>query len=387
MKDQVVCRLLSCALFDYKELPETDDWQSVYNELNYHEVVAITAKLFGRLNLPEDIKAIWKKRILQQLTFNIKNKYIQDTLPISVPYIILKGSSASQYYPYPEFRTMGDIDIMTTREDFDAAFQQLADSGYLIEKELDREICFIKNGIVIELHRYFASLNDLTQAKYLDDLIISNIKAPHILPDLVNGLVLLEHISQHMENGLGLRQIIDWMMFVHKCLADEKWPEFRDMAQGIGLEKLAIATTHMCEIYLGLPERGWCAGADEKLCEQFMNYTLACGNFGNKWIDEDRIVENALTRARNPKAAFRLLQERGLINWHAARKHRILKPFAWIYQLGRYISRGVHREEATGKLMAEYKAAKQRNTMFDKLGVKQTSKGLVTYKDGQYMKD
>ena len=94
--------------------------------------------------------------------------------------------------------------------------------------------------------------------------------------------MILEHISQHLENGLGLRQIIDWMMFVHKCLPDENWPEFQVLASNIGMETLAIVMTRMCELHLGLPERMWCKSADNELCGQLMDYILACGNFGEK---------------------------------------------------------------------------------------------------------
>ena len=130
----------------------------------------------------------------------------------------------------------------------------------LSTRPFERETGFIKNDIIVELHRSFAKLNNADHARYLDDLIITNINPTHELPDPVNGLVILEHISQHLVNGLGLRQIIDWMMFTDKCLPDEKWPEFREMAQKTGMEKLAVVVTRMCEIYLGLPCRNWSSG-------------------------------------------------------------------------------------------------------------------------------
>ena len=69
---------------------------------------------------------------------------------------------------------MGDIDIMTQREDLETACQQLMADGFCVEKSLNREISFVKNWIEVELHRRFATLNDPIQAKYLDDLICEN---------------------------------------------------------------------------------------------------------------------------------------------------------------------------------------------------------------------
>ena len=358
-----------------------------FEEMKQHAIAALPMPYIYKLDLSPDLKKEWKAYILQQVSYYTKSNYIQANLPIKVPYVILKGTSAAQYYPHPECRTMGDIDIMTRREDLENACQQLKDNGYSVVKELNREIALQKNEIYIEMHRRFATLSDPDQAKYLDDLIINNINPSHVLPDPINGLVLLQHIDQHMEGGIGLRQIIDWMMFVDKCLPDDKWPEFELHAKQIGLRNLAIVTTRMCELYLGLPCRKWSAEADEGLCGQLMEYIMCSGNFGIKKNTDTDISINAFTFANTPKTTFRLLQKQGIKNWEAARKHVILRPFAWIYQINRYIAKGLHREKAFSKIRAEYTAAKKRNAMFDALGINTASKGIVNYIDGKYIKE
>ena len=282
---------------------------------------------------------------------------------------------------------MGDIDIMTRYEDLKKACEQLENAGFVKSNESNREIVYNRNGTIVELHRRFASLNEVRQAEYLDRLITDNINSSHILPDPVNGLTLLEHISQHLEHGLGIRQIIDWMMFADRCLSDSEWPVFETMVKRVGLEKLAAVTTRMCEIYLGLPQHKWCSGADKNLCGQLMEYVLSSGNFGNKITSDSDMSESILAHASTPKAAYRLLQKQGLLNWKLAKKYRIFRPFAWIYQGFRYAYKGIRRKRATSKIREEYKAAKKRNAMFDALGVKMTAKGIVIIKDGEYVKE
>lgn len=359
----------------------------IFEEMKKHNIASLPAHILSTLPISDELKREWKKYIFHQMTYLSMYQRAEMNLPISVPYIILKGTAAAQYYPYPEYRAMGDIDIYMDRGNFDRAYQDLTNNGYIKIKELDREIVLEKEGIIVELHRYFASLNDVNAAKYMDDLIIANISSSHILPDMINGLVLLEHISQHLEHGLGLRQIIDWMMFVDKYLTDAKWVELKPMAKKIGLDKLAVITTRMCEIYLGLSERTWCAQASVDLCQRFMEYILSCGDFGNKKTTEADITETVFTYARSPRAAFRLLKRQGLANWKAAQKHKPLRHFAWIYQLFRYISKGLNRENAALKIKKEYDVAQKRNQMFDELGVKTTAKGLVIYKNGEYRKE
>ena len=158
-------------------------------------------------------------------------------------------------------------------------------------------------------------------------------------------------------------------MFVEKCLAYDQWQDFNKLVLKTGLDKLAIVTTRMCEIYFGLPKREWCKAAEEKVCKQLMEYVLSNGNFGKKKTSDSDISENVLAYARNPKSTFKLLQNQGLINWKASQKYKILRPFAWVYQMGRYIFRGLKRERAISQLKEEFTAAKRRNAMFDELGV------------------
>ena len=377
--------LLKFAIWNIEE-DVTVDWL-IYEELKKHTIDLLPAGIINKLHIPLDLRQTWTNRNYQLLLYNVNYKHAQEALLINVPYVVLKGTTAAKYYPHPELRIMGDIDIITPREDFDEAYRQFMKSGYTIGKNNERETEFVKDGISVELHRSFAKLNDLQCAEYLDDLIIANINASHELPDNVNGLVLLEHISQHMENGLGLRQIIDWMMFVNKCMPGDEWLKFRVLAQNIGLEILAVTVTRMCEMYLGLPAHAWCKSADESLCHQLMDYVLACGNFGNKKESGWSYKENAYIYLRKPMTLFKVLQKSGIENWQAAHRIPALKPFAWIYQGIYYLKKGLSKRYSLSTLKDDYEEIQKRRKMFDALGVRQNSKGLAVYKNGKYVKE
>lgn len=352
--------------------------QAVFEEMKLQAIAALPAAVLSKVSMPDELRDEWRKYIMQQISHFFRIKHEQTNLPITVPYVILKGTSAAQYYPHPEYRAMGDIDLMTRREDYEDACSMLLEAGYVEavpDQKNKRDRGFIKNGILVEMHAYFALLNNVEQAEYMDNLIVKHINDTHILPDLVNGLVILEHISQHLEEGLGLRQIIDWMMFVHKCLPDENWHEFHDMAQKIGLDKLALITTRMCELYLGLPERQWCKDADLELCSDLLYYILKSGNFGKKQKRDTIVTINVLYYIKRPLDALKRLQERGLIEWKAAKKYKILRPLAWIYQARRYLYKCFNRNKAVKKLRNDYIAAKRQETLFEVLGIIRGYKG------------
>ena len=118
-----------------------------------------------------------------------------------------------------------------------------------------------------------------------------------------------------------------------------------------------------------------------------MDYILSSGNFGNKRISDEAISTYVFANAITFKTAFKLLQKQGLANWNAARKYKVLRPFAWIYQGLRYASRGLKRDQAFSKINSEYSEDKKRNAMFNALGVKMKSKGIAVLKDGTYVRE
>lgn len=357
---------------------------TVYEEMKSQAIAALPAPVLSSLGLPQELLRQWRKSIYQQIAYYENYMYVQSHLPIEVPYVILKGSSAARYYPHPEYRAMGDIDIITRREDYVSSCEMLLKNAWHettsgMDLERGRHRSFEKNGIIVEVHAFFASMNDVKKAKVFDDLIIRNISEEHILPDLINGLVLIEHVNQHMEEGIGLRQIIDWMMFVDKCITtDEKWNTFEKMAAETGLKELAVTTTRMCEIYLGLPAHKWCMNEDEKLSRDLLEYIMKCGDFGIKMNQKETLYVSRLYQLRHPIMAIKDLQQKGCQN-QAFAKSKILKHFAWIVEGGRRICK-------TPNIFGKYRSARKVNALFKSLGIRRRTDGLIFYEDGEYYK-
>ncbi|MCR5565561.1 MAG: nucleotidyltransferase family protein [Clostridiales bacterium] len=356
---------------------------SVYQEMKSQAIASLPAAVLSSFNLPPTLMKEWRYTIFQQIAHFEKYKYIQAHLPINVPYVILKGSSAAQYYPHPEYRAMGDIDVITRQEDYNTACETMLENTWnettsRIDLERGRHRSFSKDGVIVEIHAFFASMNDINKAKAFDELILNHISKSHILPDLINGLVLIEHVNQHMEEGIGLRQIIDWMMFVDRCLTDDRWTEFETMAAQTGLKELAVTTTRMCEIYLGLPPHTWCRDADEKLSRILMEYIINCGDFGVKLNRTDALFISRLYQLRHPIMAIRDLQQKGCKK-SAIMRSTILRPFAWIVEGGRHLCKTPH-------MMGKYRNARRINVLFKSLGISRRTDGLIFYKDGRYFK-
>lgn len=282
--------------------------------------------------------------------------YCQDELlslfnEAGIPMAIIKGSAAAVYYPEPYRRSMGDYDFIVPKEYFADAWNLLERNGYATKTtrsdKVEREVPFFKNGREYELHYNFSDFN-IDISKYVDEGLrsietgrIDDYEFP-MLPPLTNGLVLLTHISHHLHLGLGLRQVIDWMMHVDRVLNDEFWySTFKPVADELGLTTLAITATALCQKYLGLPARTWSQGADEALVDQLLETILASGNFGIKTGTGNNV--ETVTAAMKSHGVFYYLQLAGEHNWTRYHRHHFLRSFAWLYQIFRYIRQGIGR--------------------------------------------
>ena len=102
------------------------------------------------------------------------------------------------------------------------------------------------------------------------------------------------------------------------------------------METLALVTTRMCEIYLGLPEHAWSRRVDERLCAQLMKHVLASGNFGSKKTTEEKKVFYRSAKIGHPIEMLRELQRKGREEWKAA-ENPVLRPFAWLWKGTQFI--------------------------------------------------
>ena len=337
--------MIKASLFSVSPtIPNNVNWEKVFVLAKTQCVVQLIASY-----VPNDYRPEWRNIEYQSKAHYMQMLYEQNQLiklldENKIPYVILKGTAAAKYYPVPSLRTFGDVDFYVANDFFDTAVRLLQNNNYRFISNNDRQYAFEKNGVEFELHKRISR-----QGNFIDNTIQNNIlysvncsidKCSFLcLPKYENGLVLLWHIMHHLQaSGIGFRQIIDWMMFVHKELDDSSWNnQFRPLAAQAGLEKLAIIVTYMCKKWLGLPDDiTWCNTADEETSDQLLARILYDGNFGA----ERSLFENVKFTA-SKEGIFRYLQRTGMTTWVFAQKHSVFRPFAWIYQLFRLLFQGV----------------------------------------------
>lgn len=376
------------------------DWDSLFNELSTQGISAISADLLAQM-----VPASEKRRLIQAVSVSLmtmhKHLEAQDSLgrlyqEKGIPFVILKGLAVSRYYPKPEYRSLGDIDIAVLHADYEAARQAMLQDGYReVKSHYEKHGVFEKNGLVFELHKYFASANDVKKASFIEEQIQNGIMSPVIcelkgyrfpvLPPTADGIMLLEHMSQHLEDGIGLRHMMDWMLYVSHELNDAAWQNgFRDAAAAAGLCRLAEVSTKLCVRYLGLRGISWCDTTDEEACDRLLAHVKDRGNFGHKSAAPSSKAQKLLSIHKGIFYRFRYLQRTGLRIPFVA-KHRILHPFAWLIRAFVLVSQYLKGGNTVLDLRQEYEKAKEIESFMDDLGIRRVSRGHTFWNGSSFV--
>ena len=272
---------------------------------------------------------------------------------------------------------MGDIDFLVGEKNFEAARELLTNNGYtfLGDYEDGRDYTYQKGGVVFELHRRYSD------SKYdIEDILINGMENlethalnGHSFPTFseeINGLILLDHIRHHIYGGLGIRQIIDWAMFLNKNAENtDVLARLHKLTESVNLLKFSKILTKMCVLYLGLPDRfPECRDADGGAAEELLNAVFKSGNFGRKDPYVYRPLDE-LTQGVKKEGLFKVLQNAGKENWKAAKRHKFLIPFAWLYQIFRYIKRGILALLRGENLKKDMDEGKKKAEFYEKLGI------------------
>ena len=375
--EEVLLGLIKQAMFNIPcVFPDDLNWDEVYQEANTQAVLGLVANY-----VPENAGSRWKTAFASNIGNSIRYLHAQSELialfnKYDIPLVILKGAAAAVYYPVPMYRSMGDIDFIVSQDCFNKACELMTDNDYLLhnpDKAFTRHRGYSKGKITYELHHHF-SYDDLDIEKYIIDAllnpdygVIDGIEFP-MLPKLANGLVLLAHMRNHLQSGLGLRQLIDWMMYVNKELDDSFWrSEFQTASESVGMSTLAITATHLCQMYFGLrKDIMWCRDADESLCNRLLKELFSYGNFGIKHGQGKRF-ENVSTRI-NKYGLFNYLQLAGENKWTLYHRHKWLKSLCWIYQIGRLTVKGV-KSGRGNMIIQDFKKSNERYDLLKQLNI------------------
>ena len=179
--------------------------------------------------------------------------------------VFMKGQITALRYPHTLHRQPGDIDFVVGKKDFQKTLDTLDTIGKVDRKLIHEHhgMAWV-NGVTIEphykVHNYQRpstdkAMQEMFSEVFPDKLIKTDIDGykVNVFPPTFESVFLISHIVNHVyEEGLGLRQVIDYAMFLNKCADRIDWLQHDEYLYRMRMQRAFRIFACICVEYLGL---------------------------------------------------------------------------------------------------------------------------------------
>lgn len=291
--------ILAAALFGKES--EYEETEGLWEIAQKHSVTPlICGQLMRRRGCEKDKRQFYREYIYSSAINNDnllrgQKQLVELFVTHGIPYAIMKGYSVSRLYREPDLRPLGDIDILIRRDDKEIVNEMLLSNGYKYALEQEHHVCYIKDGMHIEVHVSLSIFSEQQREQYAATASEQAIYHTKVLETEYGQLCVLElpyqllslltHMERHMQDaGIGMRQLCDWAVTVdyYRCEITDK---IIDFLRECGLLRFSVVMTNTAEKYLGLPHFDWTECVSTDVVEMMIDEICNSGNMQNISIE------------------------------------------------------------------------------------------------------
>lgn len=384
-----LCRLLSLALHNkaLERLSPDVDYARVIAVAESHKVMALLHPVLEHAGLQESIWKIVDRKgeqtVRQSYRLLMLSRYVIGLLKENgIDAILLKGCGTAAWYPVPELRKSGDIDLLFKSEDETRkALQILAQQGFVTTEDQPANhhiVCESRDSVSLELHMSLAEpfdsektnrfLADCQKEYFAHRRVVDCMGvAFELTSDGYHAFYLLLHMLQHyVRAGFGVKLLCDWVVFWESPLSEEEKKIFLRLTQESGTFGFTVMMTRVCVKYLGLREKQveFLMQAEPKdvcdLTEELMAEIFEAEEFGHS--SKDRMV---VLRGTGLMDYAREFHHQMKLNYPKAGKIMVLYPVLWIMTLCGFLYRNRTLRKVSGRQIL--KKAKKRSQLTEQM--------------------
>ena len=283
--------LLSCFLSGETPQGREVDFEELYRLADIHDVGGIIATELRALPKEYQPQGMLRSHFIQTIGLTVRDyqakdkvyHYIDELLSeAKVRHLFVKGAVLRRFYPAPELRTSGDIDVIVAPESFPAILDivQRTD-GIRITDRTTNLIVLQISGVSVEIH----DNADVSLAAYFDDIfsLCNKTANPYTLqlPDDDHLLYVIAHLAKHIAyRGAGIRMLMDVDVML-RHMSQEEVNAFLKHCEIAGIGKTAETLLSLCVLWFGTPvEINVDVSGNEELLNSFEHVLLDGGSFG-----------------------------------------------------------------------------------------------------------
>ena len=263
--------------------------------------------------LSANLKLEWIGEVLQMEQRNQRQAKVMEEMaqkwkPAGCQVMVMKGQANSTFYPHPLHRSPGDIDCYlfgSYKKGNDVA----KSTGATVNEEWYKHSEIFYKGEVFENHQFFVHTRSGKRSKRLEDELEKALKVDEkqfeplslstVMPPVQwVAMFLTYHACGHfLTEGLRLKQILDWAMFLKAHQDKVNWNEFYAFCERYHLRRFADAMTAISKDYLGVEITNPEIDVKSDYADRILMSTLEDNDYiystdGGGWKEKLHVIRN-----------------------------------------------------------------------------------------------
>lgn len=255
---QLAYNMLKAALDGSKpclgiELPDTNHWWSLFRLLQRNRVAALCYEAAATAGAPRTVLMPWLAEHEKAVDWHRHQRQVQqdiiDTMARhGIETLVLKGTHVAQYYPRPEAREFGDLDLYfyDKHDEADRVAREVLKVD--ISNDAHHHSKYNYRGVTVESHYDFVNVHYPPSNRRYEALLKGLAPSPTF-----EVLFLLRHMACHFASSrITLRELTDWALTCRALQGEVDWKRVQQSVDDYGMRPFASALNLIAERQLGI---------------------------------------------------------------------------------------------------------------------------------------
>lgn len=228
------------------------DWWSLFRLMQQNHVAPLTANAMAALEVPREVKIPWLAECEKAVRWHRYQQEVQqdiiDTMQKhGIETLVLKGTHLSQYYPQPETREFGDLDLYFYERHDEADRVAREVLKVEVSNEAHHHSKYNYRGVTVESHYDFLNTHYPPSNRRYETLLKEQAPSPTF-----EVLFLLRHMACHFAaSRITLRDLVDWVLTCKTLKEKVDWSLVNKTIEDFGMTDFVAALNVISENRLG----------------------------------------------------------------------------------------------------------------------------------------
>lgn len=283
-------------------LPNEKEWKRIYKKARKQSVVGICFagirrlgadidEGFARIGLSDMVYLKWMGMAAKtQLKYSKHRVFIAKLAKFyeqkGIGMMLLKGYGLSLFYPEPQLRQPGDVDVYLFNNDgSDLPAWKRADNYVRqcmeveVRNDCEHHTKFEIDGFFVENHYDFVNKHIRRSSERIECVFkeLAEDKSKYVMvdgqkvylpSDKLNALFLLRHAAGHFASeGITIRNVLDWGMFVRNINGID-WEWLWQIAHEYNMHRFLMCMNSICMEELGMDHSKFTQRYEDKVLKE-----------------------------------------------------------------------------------------------------------------------